>query len=113
MNKLVLSTICAMTHFSPWLQLTSTRQEDWPTFLKKFTESVQDIIGNTVEVGDAGDRASITLCDEIETLRGQIELLTTDVRLNALTRYPYLCDGFLSADNFKSSSINGQQSSIL
>jgi hypothetical protein len=74
-----------MTHLSPWLQLTSTRQGDWPTFLKKFTESVQDIIGSSVEVGDAGDRASPTLCDEMETLRGQIEQLTADVRLNSLT----------------------------
>jgi hypothetical protein len=72
--------ICAVTLFSPWLQLTSTRQGDWPTFLKNFTESVQDITGSSVEVGDAADRASTTLRDEIETLQGQIEDLTADVR---------------------------------
>jgi hypothetical protein len=101
-----------MTHFSLWLQLKSTRQGDWSTFLKKFTESVQDIIGGSVEVGDTGDHPSIALCDEIETLRGQIEHLTADVSLNTHP-IPHLCDGFSRADNCESSSINGQQSSIL
>jgi hypothetical protein len=72
--------ICAATRSSPWLQLTSTRQGDWPTFLKNFTESVQDITGSSVEVGDSADRASITLRDEIEILQGQIEHLTANVR---------------------------------
>ena len=72
--------ICAATLFSPWLQLTSTRQGDWVTFLKNFTESVQDITGSSVEVGDTADHASATLHDEVETLQGQIEQLTTDVR---------------------------------
>jgi hypothetical protein len=77
LNKLVPSTICAATLFSPWLQLTSTRQGDWPTFLKNFTESVEDITGSSVEVGHAADRA---LPDEIETLQAQIEHLTASVR---------------------------------
>ena len=50
---------------------------------------MQDITGRSVEVGDAADRASITLCDEVETLQGQIEHLTTDVRF-ILTQRPHL-----------------------
>ena len=77
-----------------------------------FTKSVQDMNGSPVEVGDAIDPASVTLRDEIETLRGQIEHLTADVRLNSRP-LPHSCDIYLSADNCESSSTNGQQSSIL
>lgn len=41
---------------------------------------MQDITGSSVEVGDTADHASATLHDEVETLQGQIEQLTTDVR---------------------------------
>ncbi len=107
--------ICAAIPFSAWLQLTSTRQGDWQTFLKKFTESVQDITGSSVEVGDVEDRASTTLRDEIKTSRGQIEHLTADVRVNSHpdTHLCDLCDGFQSANDCENSSINGQQNSIL
>lgn len=72
-----------------------------------FTKSVQDINSSSVEVGDAGDLESVTLRDEIETLRGQIEHLTADVRLNSRP-LPHLCDAYPSADNCESSSTNEQ-----
>jgi hypothetical protein len=62
----------------PRLQLTLTRQGGWRPFLVKFTETVQEITGVSVEIGNTGDGARIAL---IETLQEQIEHLKAEVRL--------------------------------
>jgi hypothetical protein len=67
------------TFFNLWPQLTLPRQGGWRTFFTKFMKTVQEITGDTFEIGDAGDGARIAL---IETLQGQIENLEAEVRLD-------------------------------
>lgn len=61
---------------------------------------MQDITGSSVEVGDASDRESITLRNEIETLQGQFEHLKADVRY-ILTWTPRLVDYFLKREQLR------------
>ncbi|KAH9077002.1 armadillo-type protein, partial [Lactarius deliciosus] len=53
-------------------------QGDWPTFLKSFVASVQDVTGNPGELWDAEDDTRVALRNEIETLQGQVEHLTAE-----------------------------------
>lgn len=65
------------------LGLTLTRQGDWRTFLTNFVASVQDITGNPGDLWDAEDDTRVALRHEVETLQGQVERLTAEVRLGS------------------------------
>ncbi|KAI0307002.1 hypothetical protein B0F90DRAFT_1807716 [Multifurca ochricompacta] len=65
-----------VTNFVEQASSIDDLQGGWRSFLKNFIATVEDITGGPMEVGD--DDATITLRDEIETLRGQIELLTVE-----------------------------------
>jgi len=57
--------------------------------VKNFTAAMKDTTGSSVEVGDEADHARIALQDEIETLQGQIEHSTAEVRSNLQSDTPF------------------------
>jgi hypothetical protein len=55
--------------------------------------SVQDVTGSPGELWDADDDTRIAnLRNEVETLRGQVEGLTAEVRLGSALKEPHLVD---------------------
>ena len=71
-----------------WIRLTSTRQGDWRMFLKNFMASVQDLTSSPEEFWDAEDHTRVALRNEVETLQGQVERLTAEVRLGSVLKEP-------------------------
>lgn len=54
--------------------------DNWCAFLKRFTDSVQHITGQIVDVRLASEADHSLLQDEIDQLRGTVDKLTTEVR---------------------------------
>lgn len=82
-----IDDLCGQT-LSQWLRLTLTRQRDWRTFLKNFVASVQDVTGDPGELWEAEDDTRVALRNEVETLQGQVERLTAEVRLGSVLKEP-------------------------
>ena len=53
--------------------------DNWCAFLKKFTESVQHVTGQIVDVKLASETDHSLLQDEIDQLRAQVDQLTAEV----------------------------------
>jgi len=97
----------------PWSRLTPTRQGDWRTFLKNFVASVQDVTGSPGELWDAEDDTSVALRNEVETLQGQVERLTTEVRRRFALKEPHLVDDVQRAYNYEKFSVSRKQRLLL
>ena len=86
-----IDDLCGQTLYQ-WLRLTLTRQGDWRTFLKNFVASVQDVTGSPGELWNAEDHTRVALRNEVESLQGQVERLTAEVRLGSVLKEPHLVD---------------------
>ena len=54
--------------------------DNWCAFLKRFTESVQTVTGQVVDVKLASETDHSLLQDEVERLRATVDQLSTEVR---------------------------------
>ena len=54
--------------------------DNWCAFLKRFTESVQTVTGQVVDVKLASEADHSLLQDEVEQLRATVDQLSTEVR---------------------------------
>ncbi len=75
--------------------------------------SVQDVTGSPGELWDAEDDTSVALRNEVETLQGQVERLTTEVRRRFALKEPHLVDDVQRAYNYEKFSVSRKQRLLL
>jgi hypothetical protein len=68
--------------------------------------SVQDLTGGPGEFWDTEDDTRVALRNEVETLQGQVERLTGEVRLGSALKRPHLVDDVQRAYNYEKFSVS-------